>query len=244
MGSAHHQHRATRRATHFEDVDLQMLPDAVGLARQLLAHRQHRLDPLAHVEHDCLVGGAVHHAGHDLALAADVLAVDHVTLGFTQALAVHLCRGLGSDSAELGLRHVLRHSHPTADAGRRVDLLRLGDEHLQLGIGHLVGRGDHLVLPEDADLARLGIDADHHVLRRVGIATVGRFNRLLEGLDENLLGNALLGIQLEQSSNEVPVHNPHLARGRNKNVGLANRPTLLRNQYVWSAHGRRNRDEV
>ena len=156
-----------------------------------------------------------------------VLAVDHVALRLAEALAVDLAGGLRGDAPELGLGHVLGDADLGSHAGGRVDLLCGADEHLELGILDLVGRGDDLVLAVDADLAGLRVDAHHDVLGGVGIAAIGGFDRLLQGLDQDLLGNALLSVQLEQGSDEVPVHiRTSPLRGRNKNVGLANRPTL------------------
>ena len=66
--------------------------------------------------------------------------------------------------------------------------------------------GHDLVLAEDTDLARLGVDLDHHVLGRLGIAPVGRFDRLLKGLEQDVLGNALLGVELQEGADEVAVH--------------------------------------
>jgi hypothetical protein len=187
----------------------------------------------------------MHHAGHDLALAAGVLAVDHVTLGLAQALAVDLPGGLRCDAAQLGLRHVLRNTDLAADPGRRVDLLRVGDQHLQLRILDLFGRGDHVVFAEDADLAGLGVNLDDHVLRRLGVPTVGRLDGLLQRLDQDLLGDTLFRIQLQQSTDEVPAHHRTSALLGEKQTWVGE-PTHVTTQHVSIRlqHGRRNRSEV
>ena len=140
MRAAGDDHRPARRAAHLHDVDLEVLSDAVRLVRQLLGDREHRLDVLAHVEHDGRVGRALHVAGHDLALAGGVLLEDDVALGLAQALAVDLAGGLRRDAPKLGLRDVLGDPDLAADAGRRIDLLRRGRGHLELGILDLLLR--------------------------------------------------------------------------------------------------------
>ena len=50
MRAAGNDHRSARGAPDLEDVGLQVLPDPVVLARQLLADGEHRLDALAHVQ--------------------------------------------------------------------------------------------------------------------------------------------------------------------------------------------------
>ena len=171
----------------------------------------------------------MHHAGHDLALAAGVLAVDHVALRLAEALAVDLARGLGRDPAQLGLGHVLRHADLAADAGGRIDLLGLGHDHLELGILDLGLAGDDLVLAVDADLAALRVDVNDHVLGRIRIAPIGGLDRLLQRLDEDFLRHALLGVQLEQGSDEVSIHvrTSRPSSGQKQKRGMANRPTLL-----------------
>ncbi len=232
MRSAGHDDRPAGRAPHLHDVHLQVLADAVRLVRQLLGHGQHRLDVLAHVEHDGRVGRALHVAGHDLALAGGVLLEDDVALGLAQPLPIHLAGGLRGDAAELRLGHVLGDAHLAAHAGGRVDLLRLLHDHLELGVLDLLGRGDHVVLARDADLTALRVDRDHHVLGRVGIAPVGRLDRLLEGSNQDLLRHTLLGVQLEQCSDEVSIHGRSslhagsIARDKQRR-GMANRPTSL-----------------
>ena len=179
----------------------------------------------------------MHHAGHDLALTAGVLAVDHVPLRFAQALAIDLARGLGGDPAELGLGHVLRHADLAADAGGRVDLLGLGHDHLDLRILDLGLAGDDLVLAVDADLAALRVDVDDHVLRGIRVAPIGGLDRLLQRLDEDLLRHALLGVQLEQGSDEVSIHvrTSRPSCGQKQKRGMANRPTLLLSQYRFGS---------
>ena len=189
----------------------------------------------------------MHHAGHDLALTAGVLAVDHVALRFAQALAIDLARGLGRDPAQLGLGHVLGHADLAAHAGRRVDLLGLGHDHLELRVLDLGLAGDDLVLAVDADLAALRVDVHDHVLGGVRIAPIGGLDRLLQRLDEDLLRHALLGVQLEQGSDEVSIHvrTSRPSCGQKQKRGMANRPTLLLSQYRFGSLKRsRNRREV
>ena len=244
MRAAGDDHRPSRRAAHLHDVDLEVLADAIRLVWQLLGDREHGFDVLAHVEHDGRIGRALNVAGHDLALAGGVLLEDDVPLSLAEALAVHLAGGLRRDAAELGLRHVLRDPDLAADARRRIDLLRRGRGHLELGILDLLLSRHDLVLTGDADLAGLRIDRDDDVLGRIGVASVGGFDRLLQRMDQDVLGHTFLGIQLEQRSNEVSVHAPLLFRRQTK-TWEANRPTsqVLSSVFVVR-NGRSNRAEV
>jgi hypothetical protein len=206
VGSAGDDHRAARGATHLEDVHLEVLSDPIVLAGELFAHRQHRLHATPHVEDHGRVGRAMHDARHDLALAARVLLVDDVALRLAQPLTVDLPRRLGRDPSELRLGDVLRDANFAADPHRRVDLLRIGDRHLELRLGDLLRCREHLELPEDADVPGLRVYLDDHILGRIAVPAVGGFDRLLESLDQDLLGNALLGVQLEQSSDKIAAH--------------------------------------
>src|SRR3712207_7248596 len=62
------------------------------------------------------------------------------SLRLPKALAVHLPGGLRRDPPELRLRHVLRHPDLPAHPGGRVDLLRVGRRHLELGVLDLLDR--------------------------------------------------------------------------------------------------------
>ena len=250
MRAAGDDHRSARRTANLHDVDLEVLTDAIRLAGQLLGDRQDRLDVLAHVEHDGRVGRALDGAGHDLALAGRVLLEDDVALRLAEALPVDLPGRLRRDAAELGLRHVLRDPDLAADAGGRVDLLRIGDEHLRLGILDLLGGGHDLVLAGDADLAGLRVDRHDHVLGRVRIPPIGRLDRLLQRADQDFLGDTLFGVQLEQCSDEISIHGrsslraPESQRDKQRR-GKANRPTSWYSvQYCGSSFGRSNRAEV
>jgi hypothetical protein len=130
----------------------------------------------------------------------------HLALSMAEAGVGRICVFDTEDKTRNVLGVNERFDAITSDPDTLLDLAGLGDRLLELGIFHFLGPRDDLVLAEDADLARLGIDLDHDVLGRLGIAPVGRFNRLLERLEEDLLGNALLGVELQQGANEVAVH--------------------------------------
>ena len=95
----------------------------------------------------------------------------------------------------LGLQHV-----PGACVrARRPGLVH---RHLEGGILHLVHDPAAAV---DADLAGSGLDADEDVLL-AGDAPVGGLDPLLDGADQRLLGDLLLGIELEERTDEVATH--------------------------------------
>ena len=233
---AGHDHGSPRRAADLEHVRLEMLTDAVVLAGQLLADGENGLNALAHVENHGRLRRAMHDAGHDLALSAGVLLEHHVTLGLAKSLAIHLPGGLRRDAAQLRLRHVLGDPNLGAHAGGRIDLLGLGHQHLQLVVLDLLGCRDHLVLAIDADLAAVGVDLDHHVFRSVRIAPIGRFDCLLERLDQDLFGDALLCVQLKEGADEVSIHGAPRFRDEKTGRGMVNRPTsVLSSISIWSA---------
>ena len=176
----------------------------------------------------------MHDAGHDLALAAGVLLVDDVALRLAETLTVDLARGLRGDAPELRLGHVLRDANLAAHARGGVVLLGVRDDHLEVRILDLLGRGHHLVLAVHADLPALGIDDDDDVLGRVRVAAIGRLDGLLQGMDQDLLRDTLLGVQLEERSDEVPIHGPtSLTVGRKKNVGWRTDPRLHVTRYQF-----------
>ena len=57
----------------------------------------------------------------------------------------------------------------------------------------------------DADLAAVGVDLDVDVLF-VGDAPVGGGDRLLDGADELLARDLLLGVELKEGADEIPTH--------------------------------------
>ena len=78
----------------------------VALAVHLLGARQERLDAAEVDEHVVAVAGLLDDAGHDLALAVDVLLVHDRALGLADPLLDDLLRGLRGDPAEVVRRHV------------------------------------------------------------------------------------------------------------------------------------------
>ena len=159
--------------------------------------------------------------GDELALAARELVEDLVALDLADALEDDLLGGLGADPAEdvavelLGLDEV-------ADVGGRVEGLRLVDGHLGELVLDLV---DDAARAEDADLAGLGVDPDVDVLV-AGDAPVGRLDAVLDGADQLLAGDLLLGVELEEGTDEVSTHDGlrslcrYSWRRSKKNVGV------------------------
>ncbi len=94
----------------------------VALAVDLLGARQQRLDATEVDEHVVAVAGLLDDAGHDLALAIDVLLVHDRALGLADALLDHLLGGHRGDAAEAVGRHVrarhLRRRAPATSRGR------------------------------------------------------------------------------------------------------------------------------
>jgi hypothetical protein len=88
-----------------------------------------------------------------------------------------------------------------AENRRGIECLGFVEPELGQRVGDLAD-GD--LGPEDADLAGLAVDPDADVLV-AGLAPIGRLDRVLDGVDELVPGDLLLGIELEQRSDEVTV---------------------------------------
>ena len=124
--------------------------------------------------------------------------------------------------------------------------MRLVDGHL----GELVlDLADDAARAKDADLAGLGIDPDMDVLV-AGDAPIGGLDAVLDGSDELLARDLLLGVELEEGADEVSTHDGlrSLCRchgGRSKrNVGVthvAERPFSCAEVYTRE-RGRLKRD--
>src|SRR5439155_17179796 len=84
---------------------------------------------------------------------------------------------------------------------------------------------------------------DHHVFGGVCVAPIGRLDRLLKRLNEDLFGDPLLGVELKEGPDEVSIHGAPRFRDEKTGRGMVNRPTsVLSSISIWSAtNGRRNR---
>ena len=181
----------------------------VALAVDLLGLRQQRLDALAQLHERVARVRLLDDARDQLADAVLVLLEHHVALGLADALQDHLLGGLRGDPAEVVRRDVaLLDLVLELGQARERDLRRLGDDHLAgLGVDAplelagrlLLGLVEQLVLELlgqdqllDAVLAEVGIQVHARVAHGVGLLLVGRQQRVLEGGDELLLGDALL----------------------------------------------------
>src|SRR5215217_4882566 len=201
--------RAARRGGDLLDHGLDALGVVVALAVDLLGLRQQRLDALAQLHERVARVRLLNDAGDQLADAVAVLLEHHVALRLADALEDHLLGGLSRDPAEVVGRDValldlvLELGQP-----RERDLRRLGDDHvaglrvdpaLELAGRLLLGLVEQLVLELlgqdqllDAVLAEVGVQVHARVADGVGLLLVGREQRVLEGGDELLLGDALL----------------------------------------------------
>ena len=83
-----------------------------------------------------------------------------------------------------------------------VEGLRLVDRHLGELVLDLV---DDAAGAVDPDLAGLGVDPDVDVLV-AGDAAIGGLDAVLDGADQLLAGDLLLGVELEEGTDEVSTH--------------------------------------
>ena len=141
---------------------------------------------------------AVDDAGDDVAFLAGVLLEDDLALGLAQALQDDLLRGLGGDAAGV-LREDLD-VDDVAEVGVGRDCLRLVEGDLDLVVLDLFDDG---LLGEDAHGAGAAVDLDDEVGVGEGVLLVGGGQRGLHGLEDDLLGQVLLGGELRDRCQEV-----------------------------------------
>ncbi len=161
-----------------DDVGLDPATGLGALVGHLLGLGQQGLDP-TEVEQRVAGIGLLDDAGDDVALAAGVLLVLHLALGFTDALPHDLLGRLGGDAAEVVGRHV------ELGAGRFALLVEL--------LGH------------DPDLGGVGVDGDPGVLLGVGHPLVGGLERIGEGAEQRVDGDALVGGERLQGIHQIGV---------------------------------------
>ena len=201
MRAADEDLRTLRGPADLEDERLDVLTDPIVLEGTLLGGGEDRLHVLADVENDRARLDPVDRAGHELAFAAGELVEDLVALDLADALQHDLLGRLGADPAEHVTIELLSLDHVT-NARRRLDGLGLFDGHLGQLVLDLI---DDAACPVDADLAGLGIDPDMDVLV-AGDAPIGRLDAVLDGPDELFAGDLLLGVELEEGTDEVSTH--------------------------------------
>ena len=107
---------------------------------------------------------------------------------------------------------------------RRAGLVDRHLDHRVLDLVHDVTAAIH------ADLAGPGLDADEDVLL-AGDAAIGGLDALFDGADQRLLGNLLLGVELEERTDEVTTHHA-------PPCSLLARRAPLRHKETWVGHPR------
>ena len=201
MGPADEDLGSAARAADLEHVGLDVLADPVVLDRRLLGRRQDGLDVVADVENDRPRLDPVDGPGDHLAFAVGELVEDLVALDLAEPLEDDLLRRLGADPTKdvlldlLGLDEVAR-------ARVRLVLTRLLETELDERILDFLDCGPGA---EDADLAGLGIDPDVDVLV-AGDPAVGGLDAVLHRMDQLLSRNLLLGVELEEGTDEIATH--------------------------------------
>src|SRR5215217_3607521 len=209
VAPGHDDARPARRGRDLLDHRLDALGVVVALAVDLLRLRQQRLDALAQLNERVARVRLLDDARDQLPDAVLVLLEHHVALGLADPLEDHLLGRLRGDPAEVVRRHVaLLDLVLELGEARLRDLRRLGDDHLAgLGVDAplelagrlLLGLVEQLVLElhgQDqllhAVIAKVGVEVHARVADGVGLLLVGREQRVLQGGDELLLGDALL----------------------------------------------------
>ena len=157
----------------------------------------------------------MHRAGHDVPLPVTEFFVHKVALGFTQSLHHDLLSRLRGDPAKITRSDF--HFHHVTNLGGRIPLLRLGQRDLRVLILHRFDDGADLIRPH---LTRVAIDLDAHVLRRGAVVLlIGREQRGLDGLDDDLFADALLFLDLLEGLHQFNVHPAHLITSSRVQVG-------------------------
>ena len=201
VGPAHEDLRAAARAADLEDVGLHVLADPVVLDGGLLGRREDRLHVVADVEDDRPRLDAVHRPGDHLAFAVRELVEDLLPLDLAEPLEDDLLRRLRTDSTEdvvlelLGLDKI-------AGLGVGLELAGVVDAELDERILDLIDRGLGSEHPETAGL-RVDPDLDVLVARD---AAIGGLDAVLHRVDQLLSGDLLLGVELEEGTDEIATH--------------------------------------
>ena len=189
-----------RRLLDVHDVDLDAFVHAIAFAGDLLVGSQDAFGS-AHAHEHGIGADALHDACDDFGLAGDIIVVDHASLGLADALHHDLLGGLGCDAAEISGGHLI--FDDVAEFVGGVDLLRLFQARLGERIFHFL---DDVASHEDVDVAGLAVDVDPHVLGRAVILLICRNQCALDGVDQDILGNALFSFQSLDGFDEFHIH--------------------------------------
>ena len=176
VGTRHHDLGALRAATHLDDVRLHPLAGLRTVEGDLFGLRHEGLG-LAQVEQRIPGIALLDDAGDDVALAAGVLLVFELALGFADSLAHHLLGGLSRDATEvvrgdvellaLGfavLVELLAHHPKFAGVGVDDDPgVFTSARHLLVRRLHRIGEHREQRVDRDASLARQGVQRLHHL---------------------------------------------------------------------------------
>jgi hypothetical protein len=167
----------------------------------------------------------------DLRVSVRELVEQVLALGLAQALPHDLPGDLRAHAPELLGIELLVLDHVT-DAGVRLVLMGLVHAPFDERILDL---RDHVAGPEDAHPAGLAVDAHMDILVAGRHPTIRGLDGILDGVHELLARHTLLGVELEEGADEVPVHVPSWMIARfegsrsRKNVGVTHvhrRPRL------------------
>jgi hypothetical protein len=201
VGAAHEDLRTAHGAPDLEHEGLDVLPDPVVLELALLGRGEDGLHVLADVEDDRPRLDPIDGPGDELALAARELVEDLVALDLADALEHDLLGGLGPDPTEdVAVQLLGLHEVPELRLGL------VGPGLIERDLGQLVlDLLDHPASTEDADATGVGVDADVDVLVARDPPVRG-LDAVLDGPDELLPGDLLLGVQLQEGAHEISTH--------------------------------------
>ncbi len=179
VAAAHDDLGTLALAAHLEDVGLDPVAALEALVGDALRGRHDRLG-IAEIEHRIAMIAALHDAGDEVALPAFVQVVDLLALGIAQTLHDDLLGGRRGDATEV-VRGVL----PLVDdVAVLVELLAVHD-----------------------DLAGVRVDGDPGLLGGARGALVGRDERVGEGIENGVRGDALVSChRFECFEHFVDVH--------------------------------------
>ena len=184
-----------------------------------------------HLEDDRARLDPVDRSGDQLPFPARELVEGDVPLGLAQALEDDLLGRLGVNSTERVGIHLLDLDQ-VAEDGAGIEGLGLVEAEFGQRVDDLADRD---LGPEDPDPARVPVDPDAYVLVP-GLTPVGGLDRVLDGVDQLIARNLLLGVELEQRGDEVTIHGAppvtsavrgqfHLGPTAKKNVGVTHVPS-------------------
>ena len=187
-GARDHDARSFRGSFHAGNHHTHTLGDGKRFQSRLFLAR-HASFRLADIENYIRAFDALHCGVDDLSDAPDVFVVNRVPLRFAHLLENHLLRQLRRDASQNSFGH-FRNLEFAADFERRINLARIFQRDLQVGIFHLLRSLHHGLHRKGVDLAGFLIELGPQIFLRLVVLARSHDNGVFHRADYNLRINA------------------------------------------------------